>query len=408
MINPNDFFTPTRALRGKDADYFAGREKELRSLFEAVTVEGSAVVVYGDRGIGKTTLARFAQAALGGDERAAELGRMTLSYLAPERFVSFWVECDQRCENFNDVLRKLLRRPGEMTAARSKVQALPAPKLDYDANDWELETAFRDWIEAVRHQYSVEEVVIFIDEFDRLPDKRHVGEIAKNADGFKFVIVGVGEVIEDLVADHQSVARIIQTVRLPALSSSEVAALFTRAGDRSAQQNGSPRLSFSSSFVDRAFADSGGFPYLIQLIGYQAVRALGDITNSNKEIKLNIKHYDRGIDLMFSSRLAELSDHVTVEIRNALAHSKRAFGILKEIADADVEGVHSVDLLRRLNSDLRVGYYDTLDQLVESGVLHRNAADEKQIGFGSPMTRLLVRLLMRQGLEHYEKVARNG
>ncbi|MBP6706561.1 MAG: ATP-binding protein, partial [Achromobacter sp.] len=55
--NPMNAFTPSSEIT--DIHRFAGRQKELEKLSIALQTEGAQIVIFGDRGIGKSSLARI-------------------------------------------------------------------------------------------------------------------------------------------------------------------------------------------------------------------------------------------------------------------------------------------------------------------------------------------------------------
>ncbi len=54
MINPSLAFTPAQVI--DDPERFAGRQRELQELAEALEIPGGHIMVYGNRGIGKSSL----------------------------------------------------------------------------------------------------------------------------------------------------------------------------------------------------------------------------------------------------------------------------------------------------------------------------------------------------------------
>ena len=66
MIRPTDIFTPRQPI--DQMDHFSGRDEELNDFNRAVLMGGSQIVVFGDRGVGKTSFANVATQGVDGFE----------------------------------------------------------------------------------------------------------------------------------------------------------------------------------------------------------------------------------------------------------------------------------------------------------------------------------------------------
>src|SRR4051812_47016590 len=79
-------FTPSAPV--DDQALFAGRNHELFSVVEATQSAGQHAVIYGERGVGKTSLARIAGSI------CAEQGQITMrvNCEATDTFDSLWVK----------------------------------------------------------------------------------------------------------------------------------------------------------------------------------------------------------------------------------------------------------------------------------------------------------------------------
>lgn len=242
----HDVFTPTqpRAL----GPLFIGREWYLRRLIAAVEEEKAHVVLYGDRGRGKTSLANaFAHLA-------ADAGYVVLR---------------QSCGasiGFDDLFRALLADvPAHMIGPASTGATGPnlLPEGPFGAP--QLTEALR----RIRNGH----LVLLIDEFDRVQSdtlRLHMAEAIKNVSDagvpVTFVILGVAQSLEDLLGQHPSIQRNIVGLYLAPMSEEEVRRMVVTGATAA-------RIAFIPLVIDRLLCFAGGMPYYTHLLCLFAARA---------------------------------------------------------------------------------------------------------------------------------------
>ena len=95
-------FSPAQEL--VDPSRFAGRGPEIRELTDALRVQGSIPVVYGDRGLGKSSLAVQMQLiAMGDEELLTSLQAQHLALSERETFLTFYVTCTDQIQSLQDL-----------------------------------------------------------------------------------------------------------------------------------------------------------------------------------------------------------------------------------------------------------------------------------------------------------------
>ena len=73
---------------------FAGRENLVKSIADTLQTSGSCPVIYGDRGIGKSSLAlQMARIALGDVELLQDLDEPSLALGEESRLTPFYIAC---------------------------------------------------------------------------------------------------------------------------------------------------------------------------------------------------------------------------------------------------------------------------------------------------------------------------
>jgi hypothetical protein len=220
---------------------------------EALTDEASHVVIYGERGRGKTSLANSAV------ERLRRRGTIVGRYV-----------CNAN-STFEQIITGALRdlptsllsfnHTGQQPQASSGCESL-LPKADMQLSD----------VANMPNRLSCKQLVFVIDEFDRVEDR---GTRKRLADMIKllsdrgvrlhFMILGVSSTLEDLIGQHSSIQRNITGVHLPLLESSEIATLLKTGAE-------SAGLRFSEEACAIVTAVARGMPYMAQLMGLRIVQ----------------------------------------------------------------------------------------------------------------------------------------
>jgi energy-coupling factor transporter ATP-binding protein EcfA2 len=238
---------------------FSGRTSEIAELYSVVAQPGQHAVVYGERGVGKTSLVTVvAEMLTGSGVRAAR------------------AICDSS-DDFGSVWRKALSEisferteqgvgfASGTTKASSSAAALLGP-------DPVTPHAVARALQALGHESSL---AVVMDEFDRL---QGTGAKARAlfADTIKtlsdrvapatIVIVGVADDVSELIREHRSVERALVQVRMPRMTRDELAEIATRGVE-------SARMTISRPAVTRITALSQGLPHYAHLLTQLAAQA---------------------------------------------------------------------------------------------------------------------------------------
>lgn len=242
-----EVFTPTRPQRSSRR--VSGRQAELLRIFRAIALDRAHVVLYGERGRGKTSLVNLVASAA--RSSGYMVGRYTCSF--------------DSC--FEDIVRGLARDLPKSMLAAPIVQddelegceaALPRSKIQP-----------RD-IAALPGRLAGRHVVLIADEFDRVEDSATrtwfadaIKQASDRGAALSFIIVGVSDSLEELVGRHPSIQRNILGLALPLLSDTEIDEILVQGGRDSG-------IEFLPE-VRRAVVDvARGVPYVAQLLGLHA------------------------------------------------------------------------------------------------------------------------------------------
>jgi len=239
-------------------DRFSGRHDALAQLIAAVEQQRVHVVVYGERGIGKTSLAHvFADTA-----REA-------------RYIVLYGSCgtDGR---FDEIFRAFATKI-PMLYHRSVLPTTVAVEqaLSFDSllpagsfGPREVSDLFADVVGT--------RVILILDEYDRIADphfRRDVAELIKNlsdrAARVQLVITGVASNLDELIGFAPSIRRNIVGLPMRPLSSAEVSEIL-QLGEQAAG------LHFTEAAIAMIATMANGSPYLVRLLGHHAGMAALD------------------------------------------------------------------------------------------------------------------------------------
>ena len=243
-------FTPSQPV--SDRRRFAGRIDVLGSVIRAIEEQRLHVVVYGERGLGKTSVMHV------------------LTQAAREaRYLVVYVSCGAD-SNFDEVFRTVAAHipmlfhstvgPTSPDVEKGKTLAdtLPAaPISPRVASD-------------ILAKVVGTRVVVVLDEFDRSLSedfRQNVAELIKNLSDrlvrVQLVIAGVAANLTELIEHIPSIQRNIFALQVPWMPPAEIRMLIRNGGELCG-------LSFDESAEDAVVSAAHGSPYLATLLGHHA------------------------------------------------------------------------------------------------------------------------------------------
>jgi hypothetical protein len=246
-----------------DARMFAGRHEILSTLIRSIEDQKLHVVLYGDRGIGKTSLLHV------------------LAQLATEaRYVVCYKSCSESSD-FTDTIRSIAREIPQLylndvgaTSDEAESGAMLADRLPAGALSVLAVSELFAKLSGTR-------ILIILDEFDRSDSelfRREIAELIKNLSDrstrLQLVIAGVAANLSELLRYIPSIRRNIIGLPMPNMSAEEVQELI-RIGEAVSG------LSYSSDATALIVTAANGSPYLASLLGQHAgLAAIDDSRDS--------------------------------------------------------------------------------------------------------------------------------
>jgi Cdc6-like AAA superfamily ATPase len=253
-------FTPSQPVA--DRRLFAGRDEVLKTIIRSIEDQRLHVVLYGERGIGKTSLLHILTQAAG-----------------EARYIVVYTSCGAN-SNFDETFRAaaaeipLLFHSGfSPTAAEAEKGSSLADLLP---NEPLTPRKFGD----LSARLTGTRVLIILDEFDRAESsafRRDVAEVIKNLSDrlgrVQLVLAGVAADLTELVEHIPSIRRNIFALRVPKMSEAEVLQIVAN-GEREAD------LKFDSQASAFVVEVARGSPYIANLICHHAGHAALDAGRS--------------------------------------------------------------------------------------------------------------------------------
>lgn len=202
-------FSPSAPIDQKAL--FSGRLVQLMDVLNAVNQKGQHAILFGERGVGKTSLARVLS------------GGLTIDAM---RVLPASINCDGTMD-FSSLWHKICR---EIVFRQTKIGAgftTPPETTSKPLADYLPATVTPD---DVRHLLSqLGKTIIIIDELDRLANPEVTALIADtiktlsdHAVDTTLLLVGVADSVETLIKEHHSIERAMVQVRMPRMSPPEL------------------------------------------------------------------------------------------------------------------------------------------------------------------------------------------
>lgn len=236
----------------QEQDLFAGRQEQLAMLVDTVHQRGRHAVVFGERGVGKTSLTNILGLILRKPRR--DVLSVKVNADPNDTFTSLWRKVFKR-------LNYEVARGGEPPQLRTIADDHPGPLTP---DDVQLELS----------NFTANQIpLIVLDEFDRIADADVSGLVADTLKALSdysvnatVVIVGVAADVTQLIKGHESIARSLVQVRMPRMSQDELAEIIVSRYRKCGLHAGGEAI-WKMTFLAR------GIPYYAHLLGMHAARA---------------------------------------------------------------------------------------------------------------------------------------
>lgn len=191
---------------------FAGRIHQLVDVLNAINQKGQHALLFGERGVGKTSLARVITS--------------NVASFVGQPFLTVSLNCDATM-NFSSLWHKVFREI-TITQSTAGIGFVATPTHSGKTLDSLLPAEVSP--DDIRHVLTrLGKCLIVIDELDRITDTATttlladtIKNLSDHAIGTTLVLVGVADSVDTLIAEHRSIERALVQVRMPRMSQTEL------------------------------------------------------------------------------------------------------------------------------------------------------------------------------------------
>jgi len=241
---------------------FAGRWEQITTLVDAVSQKGLHIVIFGERGVGKTSLANIIEPLLQALEERP-------GHKAPDRLV---IKVNvHKADTFGDAWGRVF---SEVTWYENKpvIGLMPQKESQSVSLTKTFDIGEFPKIDEVRRTLNVLKGSVFIfDEFDRVSASIRTGftdlikALSDYAVDSTIILVGVSDTIDHLIKDHASIVRSVVQIHLERMKEKELSEIL---------QNGAKLLEmdFDADAASLIVRMSQGLPHYTHLIGLHSAR----------------------------------------------------------------------------------------------------------------------------------------
>ena len=297
------------------SELFSGRYSQVLKLNSVIAQAGAHAIIYGERGVGKTSLANIAPISFHVESKTP-LERIT----APR------INCDGT-DSYDALWRKVFSAI-KVSEEGGPMGFLPDPAAQNVRSllDGIVCGSFTpgEVLNVLAKVGSCCHLVITLDEFDRLPAgnvQRLMADTVKTLSDNKIqatlIIVGVGDSVGKLVEGHESVGRHLVEVPLPRMSREELEKIVS---DRLPELG----LTIADDALHCVSLVCAGLPYFTHLLGQHAVcAAIGkfskQVTRSHVDATMKLAIEDSEREMKSAYYEATRSRHPKSKFHTTLA-----------------------------------------------------------------------------------------
>lgn len=259
-------FSPSAPI--DDRALFAGRIAQILQVSDTIHTRGQHAIIFGERGVGKSSLANTLRSLLKADEATV----VKINCSAGEAFVDVWrkvfaeVTISQEGLGFKprsteQGLAELIPDPGDSGTVRRILQSISQERKS----------------------------IVILDEFDRVKESATafadtIKDLSDSSANTTLVLVGVAADVDELIKEHASIDRCLVQIKMPRMTQDELSEVLSKAYKALG-------LTIEAEAEKLIILLSNGLPHYTHLLGKEA--AIGSIEAGRFDI--SVADVEKGI-----------------------------------------------------------------------------------------------------------------
>lgn len=239
-------FSPVSPILEKD--FFYGRINQLEKIAEAINELGQHAILYGERGVGKTSLANIMSKSY------TNLYPVKITCDRHKTFKSLWERAFEKIQ-FSKTTAGLGFKSDKVTEISNLKDSIVS-----------LKSLRPNKLVNIINSFGEFKLLFLFDEFDNINNDKTKADFADlikslsdNNKTATIVLVGIADSIENLIGSHQSLERCLKQVKMPRMKPEECEEIIT---------NGLSKLDINvnDNIKNKIIEFSSGFPHYVHLL----------------------------------------------------------------------------------------------------------------------------------------------
>lgn len=275
-LRASKVFTPSAPVDTEKL--FAGRWEQVRQVIDAVNQKGQHAIIFGERGVGKTSLANVISMKLVSSSESFPLSAPRVNCDSTDTYSSLWKKV------FDQIY---LKRPEIQLGFQGQTKLINYSAAEEFVGDF----APDDIRQKLTILSSRSLLIVILDEFDRIADGAvraaiadTVKTLSDSAISATIVLVGVADSVDELITQHHSIERALMQVRMPRMSNDELGEIL----DNGVKMLG---LSIDAEARHEIAVLSKGLPHYTHLLGLHSAREAID----RQSLRITLEHVEMAI-----------------------------------------------------------------------------------------------------------------
>lgn len=290
-------FSPTAPI--KKQDFFSGRINQLEKVCDAANEFGQHAIVYGERGVGKTSLANIMTESL------TNLYPIKITCNKKDTFSTLWLQAFQKIQ-FATTTDGIGFKPENKKSVQNLQKALNPKSESFQF----------DVLNQLNSLSNLKFLFIF-DEFDNITDQEIresfadlIKSFSDNNTNTTIVLVGIADDIDSLIGEHQSLERCLKQIKMPRMSNAESEQIIEKGLSRL-------EIQISENIKNSIVEFASGFPHYIHLLCKYGAKEL--IENNKTEFT---KAY---LDIAIKKGIENTNEQLKSSYRKAAVTSSTSY-----------------------------------------------------------------------------------